>query len=120
MSLSADILTRHPKCRLRLARWLAVHQVFFRAREEEGEGKPNSRQGGKHPPSFRVTNDVTRAWCRPLERHAAARRAFSPKMDDVTDHGRGWRRRRRRCERASEHCEWQWGERLEATEPTFS
>ena len=31
-----------------------------------GEGKPNSRQGGKHPPSFRVTNDVTRAWCRPL------------------------------------------------------
>ena len=65
MSLSTDILTRHPKCRLRLARWLAVHQVFFRARAEEGEGKPNSRQGGKHPPSFRVTNDVTRAWCRP-------------------------------------------------------
>ena len=65
MSLSTDIFIRHPKCRLRLARWLAVHQVFFRARAEEGEGKPNSRQGGKHPPSFRVTNDVTRAWCRP-------------------------------------------------------
>ena len=60
MSLSTDIFIRHPKCRLRLARWLAVHQVFFRARAEEGEGKPNSRQGGKHPPSFRVTNDVTR------------------------------------------------------------